>query len=88
MISENLPNAAGRRRFSACAIHMYEEKVITPAFPCHFPGGKRARERGEKPLVVLTLHRAYKDILWVNGNKNCLPKVMGMIISMDGKYRL
>ena len=87
-ISEKPANAAGRRGLSACAIHMCAEKVITSASSCWFPGGKIAGDRGQNPLVTRSLYRAYREVSWVSGNKNCALKVMGTFISMDGKHRL
>lgn len=76
------------RGLSACAIHMSAEKVRTPTSSCWFPGGKIAGDRGEKPLVIMSLYREYKEVLWVSGNKNCPLEVMGTFMSMRGKYRL
>lgn len=67
---------------------MCAEKVITPTSSCRFPGGKIAGDGGEKPLVIPSLDRAYKEVLWVSGNKNHPLEVAGTFISVDGKYRL
>lgn len=67
---------------------MSAEKVRTPASSCWFPGGKITGAGGEKPLVILSLYRAYKEVLRVSGNKNCPLKVMGTFMSTRGKHRL